>query len=111
MRIVSILLISVLCILTVASAEDYNIVHPAPIHIGHGLIGNQNPHETGAIILGSYFDPNRATYDNYGGADSRIFDYWRLASSSHQWRPISWRYFPAFNSMNYYDLPGLYLYL
>jgi hypothetical protein len=26
--------------------------NPAPIHIGHGLIGNMNPHETGAIVLG-----------------------------------------------------------
>ena len=111
MKIISILLISVLCILTVASAQAYNTVHPAPVHIGHGLIGNQNPYETGAIILGSYFDPNQATYNNYGGSESRIFDYWRLTSSGLQWRPPSWRYFPAQYSANYYDLPGLYPYI
>jgi len=52
--------------------------NPAPIHIGHGLIGNQNPHETGAIVLGSYFDPDQGTYNNYWSYESRIFDYWRF---------------------------------
>jgi hypothetical protein len=60
--------------------------YPEPIHIGHGLIGNLNPYETGAIVLGSYFDPNQGTYDNYWGYESRIFDYWRLMSSRF-WRP------------------------
>jgi len=52
--------------------------NPTPIRIGHGLIGNLNPHETGAIVLGSYFDPNQGTYDNYWSFESRIFDYWRF---------------------------------
>jgi hypothetical protein len=55
--------------------------YPAPIHIGHGLIGNLNPHETGAIVLSSYFDPNQGTYNNYWSFESRIFDYWRFMPS------------------------------
>jgi hypothetical protein len=55
--------------------------NPAPISIGHGLIGNMNPHETGAIVLGSYFDPNQGTYNNYWSFESRIFDYWRYMPS------------------------------
>jgi hypothetical protein len=51
--------------------------NPAPIHIGHGLIGNMNPHETGAVVLGSYFDPNQGTYNNYWSSEYRIFDLWR----------------------------------
>jgi hypothetical protein len=53
------------------------VANPAPIRIGHGLIGNLNPHETGAIVLGSYFDPNQGTYDNYWSSEYRIFDLWR----------------------------------
>lgn len=52
--------------------------NPVPVHIGHGLIGNLNPHETGAIVLGSYFDPNQGTYNNYWGSEYRIFDLWRF---------------------------------
>jgi len=37
----------------------------APIRIGNGLIGDLNPHETGAIVMESYFNPNWAVYDNY----------------------------------------------
>jgi hypothetical protein len=55
--------------------------NPAPIHIGQGLIGNLNPYETGAIVLGSYFDPNQGTYNNYWSFESRIFDYWRFMPS------------------------------
>jgi hypothetical protein len=55
--------------------------NPAPIHIGHGLIGNMNPHETGAIVLGSYFNPNQGTYNNYWSFESRIFDFWRFMPS------------------------------
>jgi hypothetical protein len=55
--------------------------NPAPIHIGHGLIGNLNPHETGATVLGSHFDQNQGTYNNYWSFEPRIFDYWRLMSS------------------------------
>jgi hypothetical protein len=51
--------------------------NPAPVHIGHGLIGNLNPYETGAIVLGSYFDPNQGTYNNYWSSEYRIFDLWR----------------------------------
>ena len=54
------------------------LLSPAPIHIGHGLIGDLNPHETGAIVLGSYFNPNQAVYENYWSCEGRIFDYWRL---------------------------------
>ena len=55
--------------------------NPAPIQIGHGLIGNLNPYETGAIVLGSYFDPNQGTFNNYWSFESRIFDYWRYMPS------------------------------
>ena len=37
----------------------------ASIHIGHGLTGDLNPHETGAIVMESYFNPNRSVFDNY----------------------------------------------
>jgi hypothetical protein len=50
---------------------------PALVHIGHGLIGNLNPHETGAVVLGSYFDPDQGTYNNYWSSEYRIFDLWR----------------------------------
>ena len=46
-----------------------------PIYIGHGLIRDLNPHETGAIVLESYFNPNQAVYDNYWSCEGRIFDY------------------------------------
>jgi len=58
---------------------------PAPIRIGHGLIGNLNPHETGAIVLGSYFDPNQGTYDNYWSSEYRIFDLWRYMPPRYQY--------------------------
>lgn len=57
--------------------------NPVPIHIGHGLIGNLNPHETGAIVLGSYFDPDQGTYNNYWSSEYRIFDLWRFMPSGH----------------------------
>ncbi len=54
---------------------------PAPIHIGHGLIGDLDPHETGAVVLGSYFNPYQGVYENYwDGCQERIFDHWRLMS-------------------------------
>ena len=99
MNILSILLISMLCMLAVGAA------YPAPIHIGHGLIGNLNPHETGAIVLDSYFDPNQGTYDNYWSYESRIFDYWHLVSSEFQWSPPARRYLPAPGFLNCRDLP------
>ena len=71
------------------------VAYPAPIHIGHGLIGDLNPHETGAVVLGSYFDANQGTYNNYWSCESRIFDYWRLTSFGLQWCSPSWRYLPA----------------
>ncbi|MDD1749978.1 MAG: hypothetical protein LUO89_08890 [Methanothrix sp.] len=89
MNVLSILLISMLCMLAVGAAN------PAPIHIGHGLIGNLNPHETGAIVLGTHFDPNQGTYDNYWSCESRIFDYWRLMSSGFQWSSPARLYLPA----------------
>jgi hypothetical protein len=73
MRICILALCLCIALLTVQGAAN-----PAPIHIGHGLIGNLNPHETGAIVLGSYFNPNQGTYDNYWSLESRIFDYWRF---------------------------------
>jgi hypothetical protein len=88
-NILCILLISMLCILAVDAASL------APFHIGHGLIGNQDPHETGAAVLGSYFDPNQGTYDNYWSYEYRIFDYWRLKSSRIQWSHPARRYHPA----------------
>lgn len=54
------------------------VAYPAPVRIGHGLIGNLNPHETGAIVLGSYFDPDQGTYNNYWSSECRIFDLWRF---------------------------------
>jgi hypothetical protein len=80
MKILISLLIFSMYLLPVASAEDEIMIssHPAPIHIGHGLIGNINPHETGAIVLGSYFDPNQGVYNNYWSFESRIFDCWRF---------------------------------
>jgi len=98
MKILIILLISMLCLLAVASAENNSVTigpYPVPIHIGHGLIGNLNPYETGAIVLGSYFDPNQVTYDNYWSYESRIFEYWRLMSYRFQWRPPWRQYLPA----------------
>lgn len=59
--------------------------NPVPIRIGHGLIGNLNPHETGAIVLGSYFDPNQGTYDNYWSSENRIFDLWRYMPPRYQY--------------------------
>ncbi len=81
MKILISLLIFSMYVLPVASAEDEIMIgtsHPAPVHIGHGLIGNLNPHETGAIVLGSYFDPNQGVYNNYWSFESRIFDCWRF---------------------------------
>jgi len=40
-----------------------------------------NPHETGAVVLGSYFNPNQGTYNNYWSFESRIFDFWRFMPS------------------------------
>jgi hypothetical protein len=57
---------------------------PAAIHIGHGLIGDLNPRETGAIVLGSYFDPEQVFYDN-GKCESRQFDHWRLDYTGFYW--------------------------
>ncbi|MDQ1261983.1 MAG: hypothetical protein QG575_1164 [Euryarchaeota archaeon] len=68
--------------------------NPAPIRIGHGLIGNLNPHETGAIVLGSYFDPNQGTYNNYWSSEYRIFDLWRFM-------PSRFFYVNKFNNINY----------
>ncbi|HNY35342.1 MAG TPA: hypothetical protein PKK68_11845 [Methanothrix soehngenii] len=59
--------------------------NPAPVHIGHGLIGNLNPHETGAIVLGSNFDPNQGTYNNYWSSEYRIFDLWRYTPSRYSY--------------------------
>jgi hypothetical protein len=81
MKILISLLILMLGLIATASAQNPIVVgtaHPAPIHIGHGLIGNLNPHETGAIVLGSYFDPNQGVYCNYWSYESRIFDGWRF---------------------------------
>jgi hypothetical protein len=58
---------------------------PAAIHIGHGLIGDLNPRETGAIVLGSYFDPEQVFYD-YERCEARQFDYWRLDYTDYYWR-------------------------
>jgi hypothetical protein len=58
---------------------------PAPVHIGHGLIGDLNPRETGAIVLGSYFDPEQVFYD-YERCEARQFDYWRLDYTDYYWR-------------------------
>lgn len=85
MNILSILLIFMLCMPAVSAS------HPAPVHIGHGLIGNLNPHETGAVVLGTYFDPNQGTYDNYWSYDYRVFDYWRLMSSRFMPSEFPWR--------------------
>jgi len=70
--------------------------YPAPIRIGHGLIGNLNPHETGAVVLGSYFDPNQGTYDNYWSSEYRIFDLWR-------YMPLRYNYINNFKYINYKD--------
>ena len=81
MKILISLLILMMGLIATASAQNPIMVgtaHPAPIHIGHGLIGNLNPHETGAIVLGSYFDPNQGVYNNYWSYESRIFDFWRF---------------------------------
>jgi hypothetical protein len=63
----------------------------APIHIGHGLIGDHNPHKTGAIILGSYFNPDQAFY-SYGRCEARQFDRWRLESTDFYWSPPTVQY-------------------
>jgi hypothetical protein len=68
--------IAAICFLLIL-VTGHGAANPAPIHIGHGLIGNLNPHETGAIVLGSYFDPNQGTYNNYWSSEYRIFDLWR----------------------------------
>jgi hypothetical protein len=73
-------------LLTLALLTPLAFSTPAPIHIGHGLIGDLNPHETCAIILGSYFNPTQAFYD-YGRCEARQFDYWRLMYTDFYWRP------------------------
>ena len=81
MKILISLLILMLGLIATASAQNPIVVgtaHPTPIHIGHGLVGNLNPRETGAIVLGSYFDPNQGVYNNYWSYESRIFDFWRF---------------------------------
>lgn len=81
MKVLIGLLILMLGLIATASAQNPIVVgtaHPTPIHIGHGIIGNLNPHETGAIVLGSYFDPNQGVYSNYWSYESRIFDRWRF---------------------------------
>ncbi|MEI6105247.1 MAG: hypothetical protein WCP70_15015 [Methanothrix sp.] len=72
--------IAALCICLVLLIGQ-GAAHPAPIHIGHGLIGNMNPYENGAVVLGSYFNPNQGTYNNYWSFESRIFDFWRFMPS------------------------------
>lgn len=77
--------LAAICI-CLALITGQGLATPAPVRIGHGLIGNLNPHETGAIVLGSYFDPDRGTYDNYWSSEYRIFDLWR-------YMPLKYSYF------------------
>jgi len=57
--------IAALCFCIALLIVQGAVAYPAPIHIDHGLIGNLNPYETGAIVLGSNFNPTHGTYSNY----------------------------------------------